>query len=59
MHIPTFTTDGSNPGTFDTAISKLPFLKSLGINLIEPLPTATFCDQPNGEKKKKILKKKI
>eukprot|EP01091_Cochliopodium_minus_P011834 TRINITY_DN3458_c0_g1_i1.p1 TRINITY_DN3458_c0_g1~~TRINITY_DN3458_c0_g1_i1.p1 ORF type:complete len:658 (-),score=155.48 TRINITY_DN3458_c0_g1_i1:71-2044(-) len=48
LHIPTFTSNGANPGTFDTAIAKLPYLKSLGINIIEPLPTATFCDQPNG-----------
>ena len=48
LHIPTFNSVGGSPGTFDTAIQKLPFLKALGINVVQLMPLATFCDQPNG-----------
>ena len=43
LHIPTFSTqpDGS-PGTFDTALAKLPDLADLGINAIEIMPLGEF-----------------
>jgi len=44
LHIPTF----SDSGTFDGAISKLPFLRQLGINAIELMPTAVFYGDSKG-----------
>lgn len=43
LHIGTFNAlaDG-HPGTFDSAIEKLPFLRSLGINAIGLMPVAEF-----------------
>lgn len=38
LHIGTFTPEG----TFDAAIAKLPYLKSLGITVIEIMPVAAF-----------------
>lgn len=40
LHIPTFNSAGAI-GTFATAIEKLPFLKSLGINAVELMPIGT------------------
>ena len=43
MHIGTFSgfKDGQ-PGTFEDAIKKIPYLKSLGINAVEVMPVAEF-----------------
>jgi maltooligosyltrehalose trehalohydrolase len=38
LHIGTFTSEG----TFDAAVAKLPYLKSLGITVIEIMPVAAF-----------------
>ncbi len=38
LHIGTFTPEG----TFDAAIAKLPYLKKLGITVIEIMPVAAF-----------------
>ena len=35
-------------GTFTTAAEKLPYLAKLGVNMIELMPVATFCDQADG-----------
>lgn len=43
MHIGTFhVKEDGHPGTFASAIEKLPYLKDLGINAIELMPTAEF-----------------
>jgi 1,4-alpha-glucan branching enzyme len=43
MHIGTFNvTEEGRPGTFDSAIRKLPYLKKLGINAVEVMPVAEF-----------------
>ncbi len=42
MHIGTFHAKDGKPGTFDTAIEKLPFLKDLGINAVEIMPISEF-----------------
>ncbi len=43
MHIGTFHVKEENhPGTFETAIEKLPYLKNLGINAIELMPVGEF-----------------
>lgn len=43
LHIGTFNTKKENgPGTFDSAIEKLPYLKDLGINAVEIMPVAEF-----------------
>ncbi|WKN43216.1 alpha-amylase family glycosyl hydrolase [Tunicatimonas pelagia] len=43
MHIGTFhVTEEGQPGTFASAIEKLPYLKDLGVNVIELMPTAEF-----------------
>jgi len=43
MHVGTFNdVAGDGPGTFDTIISKLPYLCDLGINAIEIMPVAEF-----------------
>jgi maltooligosyltrehalose trehalohydrolase len=38
LHIGTFTPEG----TFDAALSKLPYLKSLGVDIVEIMPISTF-----------------
>lgn len=43
LHIGTFTPEG----TFDAAISRLPYLKKLGITVIEVMPVAAFPGQRN------------
>jgi 1,4-alpha-glucan branching enzyme len=43
MHIGTFNVkEKGHPGTFDSAIEKLPYLKELGINAVEVMPVAEF-----------------
>ena len=43
MHIGTFNDKpGGTPGTLDSAIKKLPYLKALGINAIEVMPAMEF-----------------
>jgi 1,4-alpha-glucan branching enzyme len=43
MHIGTFNVkEDGQPGTFDSAIKKLPYLKKLGINAIEVMPIMEF-----------------
>ncbi len=43
MHIGTFhVKEEGQPGTFASAIEKLPYLKDLGVNVIELMPTAEF-----------------
>ncbi len=43
LHIGTFNTQKENgPGTFESAIARLPHLKDLGINCIELMPVAEF-----------------
>jgi 1,4-alpha-glucan branching enzyme len=43
MHIGTFNVkEQGHPGTFESAIEKLPYLKELGINAIEVMPIAEF-----------------
>ena len=43
MHIGTFNVKGEGqPGTFDSAIEKLPYLQQLGINAVEVMPIAEF-----------------
>ena len=43
LHIGTFTPEG----TFDSAIAKLPYLKALGITVIEVMPVAAFPGKRN------------
>jgi len=43
MHIGTFNVkEKGRPGTFESAIEKLPYLKELGINAVEVMPVAEF-----------------
>lgn len=42
LHPGTFAADGRGPGTFESAIAKLPQLVDLGINAIEVMPVAAF-----------------
>ncbi len=43
MHVGTFNVkEKGHPGTFDSAIEKLPYLKELGTNAIEVMPIAEF-----------------
>ena len=42
VHIPTITTDGWRPGTFDTAIGRLDHLAWLGVNAVEVMPPFCF-----------------
>lgn len=43
MHVGTFNdTPGGGPGTFSDSISKLPYLRDLGINAIEIMPVAEY-----------------
>ncbi|MCX5700446.1 MAG: alpha-amylase family glycosyl hydrolase [Candidatus Omnitrophica bacterium] len=43
MHIGTFNVkEEGRPGTFDSAIEKLPYLQKLGINAVEVMPIAEF-----------------
>ncbi len=43
LHIGTFNRpDAATPGTFDTAIEKLDYLQSLGINMIELMPVTSM-----------------
>ena len=42
MHIGTFHSKDNRPGTFDSAIEKLPYLQSNGINVVELMPIAEF-----------------
>jgi 1,4-alpha-glucan branching enzyme len=43
MHVGTFNVkDGAGPGTFYTAIERLPYLRDLGINAIEVMPPFEF-----------------
>ena len=42
MHIGTFTSNGGAPGTLRTAITKLDYLRDLGVNVIEILPVGEF-----------------
>ncbi len=44
LHIPSF----SEEGTFDGAAKKLPFLKSLGVNMVELMPVSDFFGPSNG-----------
>ncbi len=43
MHIGTFNAkEAGRPGTFESAMEKLPYLRELGINAIEVMPVAAF-----------------
>ena len=42
MHVGTFTSNGGAPGTLRTAITKLDYLRDLGVNVIEILPVGEF-----------------
>jgi 1,4-alpha-glucan branching enzyme len=42
MHIGTFAATSANPGTFQSAIRHLTFIKSLGFNAIELIPVGQF-----------------
>lgn len=42
LHIPTFNAIAGSPGTFDTAVVRLPELAQLGINAIELMPLGQF-----------------
>ena len=43
MHVGTFNVkEEGRPGTFDSAIEKLPYLQELGINAVEVMPVAEF-----------------
>ncbi|MET0646017.1 MAG: alpha-amylase family glycosyl hydrolase [Pyrinomonadaceae bacterium] len=43
MHIGTFLDDpGGKPGVFDAVITRLPYLRDLGVNTIKVLPSAEF-----------------
>jgi 1,4-alpha-glucan branching enzyme len=42
LHIGTFNSKDGKPGTFETAVERLPFLKDLGINAVELMPVAEF-----------------
>ena len=43
MHVGTFNVkEEEHPGTFDSAIEKLPYLQELGINAVEVMPVAEF-----------------
>src|SRR5690606_2832610 len=43
LHVGTFNvTEPGKPGTFASAIEKLPYLRDLGINAIELMPVAEF-----------------
>ncbi|HPF41816.1 MAG TPA: alpha-amylase family glycosyl hydrolase [Phycisphaerae bacterium] len=43
MHVGTFNdTAGGNPGTWDTAVSKLNHLQSMGVNAVEVMPICEF-----------------
>lgn len=43
LHVGSFNAEvGKGPGTFDSVIEKLPYLRDLGINVIEVMPVAEF-----------------
>jgi 1,4-alpha-glucan branching enzyme len=42
LHIPTFNATAASPGTFDTAMMRLPELVQLGVNAIEIMPLGQF-----------------
>lgn len=42
LHIPTFNATTGSPGTFDTAMMRLPELSQLGVNAIEIMPLGQF-----------------
>ncbi len=43
MHVGTFNVkEEGHPGTFDSAMEKLPYLQELGINAVEVMPVAEF-----------------
>lgn len=43
LHIGTFNRpDAATPGTFDTAIERIPYLKDLGINMVELMPVTSM-----------------
>jgi 1,4-alpha-glucan branching enzyme len=42
LHIPTFNATAGSPGTFDTAMVRLPDLVQLGVNAIEIMPLGQF-----------------
>jgi 1,4-alpha-glucan branching enzyme len=42
LHIPTFNATAGSPGTFDTAMVRLPELAQLGVNAIEIMPLGQF-----------------
>jgi 1,4-alpha-glucan branching enzyme len=42
LHVPTFNAAQGEPGTFDTAMMRLPELASLGVNSIELMPLGQF-----------------
>jgi 1,4-alpha-glucan branching enzyme len=42
LHIPTFNATAGSPGTFDTAMVRLPDLAQLGVNAIEIMPLGQF-----------------
>jgi len=42
LHIPTFNAASGSPGTFDTAMIRLPELAQLGVNAIEIMPLGEF-----------------
>ncbi len=42
LHLGSFNAQPGRPGTFATAIEKLPYLRELGINAVEVMPVAEF-----------------
>lgn len=42
MHVGTFNVKGDGVGRFETAKDRLPYLKSLGVNVVELMPLAEF-----------------
>jgi 1,4-alpha-glucan branching enzyme len=45
MHVASFNRDNAVPGNFDSIITKLDYLRDLGINAIELMPISEFPDQ--------------
>jgi 1,4-alpha-glucan branching enzyme len=45
LHLPTFNVESGSIGTFDSAIKKLPYLQSLGVNAIELMPVGKYFRQ--------------
>lgn len=42
LHVGTFFAKDGKPGTFDSAIEKLPYLRELGVNVVEVMPPMEF-----------------